>query len=48
MAAAAGADASSIYLSSLSSLLCTINYMHTVLPFHISTNRVEIWTERIV
>jgi hypothetical protein len=36
---AAGADASCIYLESLSfSLLCTIEYTHTVLPnFHIVT-----------
>jgi hypothetical protein len=36
---AAGADASSIYLESFSfSLLCTIEYTHTVLPnFHIVT-----------
>jgi hypothetical protein len=38
-AAAAGADVSSIYLESFSfSLLCTIEYTHTVLPnFHIVT-----------
>jgi hypothetical protein len=36
---AAGADVSSIYLESFSfSLLCTIEYTHTVLPnFHIVT-----------
>jgi len=36
---AAGADASCIYLESFSfSLLCTIEYTHTVLPyFHIVT-----------
>jgi hypothetical protein len=33
---AAGADASCIYLESFSfSLLCTIEYTHTVLPFHV-------------
>jgi hypothetical protein len=41
---AAGADASCIYLESFSfSLLCTIEYTHTVLPnFHIVTLCVEI------
>jgi hypothetical protein len=42
MVTAAGADASCIYLEFFSfSLLCTIEYTHTVLPnFHIVTQRV--------
>jgi len=47
---AAGADASCIYLESfIFSLLCTIEYMHTVLPnFHIVTVAVEIVMGRTV
>jgi hypothetical protein len=43
--AAAGADASCIYLESFSfSLLCIIGYTHTVLSnFHIVTTVVTIW-----
>jgi hypothetical protein len=39
----AGADASYIYLKSFSfSLLCTIEYTHTVLPnFHIVTDKSQ-------
>jgi len=45
---AAGADASCIYLELFSfSLLCTIEYTHTVLPnFHIVTGSVEILIAR--
>jgi len=47
---AAGADASCIYLESFSfSLLCTIEYTHTVLPFHIVVeNLAEVVCKRKV
>jgi hypothetical protein len=44
MVTAAGADASCIYLESFSfSLLCTIQYTHTVLPnFHVVTSHLLV------